>query len=313
MGPLAVTAKAPTLADFGTKRFLPWVRETRGLKPRSRRYYLRGWDLIKRTPLVGMTIDRINSEIIDRLKIRGVKQAEVSAAYRNQAMRTLSRALNLTVEWKVINQAPRIHLEPEDEREELITPEREERLLQHAGPTLRDVIILCQDTGGRPDEIFRIRVEDIDWQQQWIFNRHGKTKNSRRYLPIRDRVAEVLKRRAGKRTEGWLFPSDAKSGHLTTVTKAFACAREKAGLPDAVVLYSARHTFGTAVLAGTGNPAVTMKAMGHGSPKMMMRYQHPEYVEAVRRAINSRNGNNIVGGVGPTFGPSAKEGAPKGA
>jgi integrase len=64
-----------------------------------------------------------------------------------------------------------------------------------------------------------------------------------------------------------LFPSDSKVGHLTTVSKAFARAQEKAGLPDTVVLYSARHTFGTTVLAGTGNPAVTMKAMGHGAQR----------------------------------------------
>jgi integrase len=75
------------------------------------------------------------------------------------------------------------------------------------------------------------------------------------------------------------------------------------------VLYSARHTFGTIVLEETKNPAVTMKAMGHGSARMMMRYQHPEYVEAVREAINRRNeaaGNSV----GPTSGPTQKEGAP---
>ncbi len=71
LGPASVTAKAPRLADFGAKRFLPWVEETRGLKLKSRRYYKRGWQLLKRTPIMGMTIDRISSEIIDRLPLSG--------------------------------------------------------------------------------------------------------------------------------------------------------------------------------------------------------------------------------------------------
>jgi integrase len=96
--------------------------------------------------------------------------------------------MHLAEEWKVINRAPRVHLEPENEREELITAEREELLLKHAGPKLRDVIILCQDTGGRPEEIFCITIENINWDARTIFNPTGKSKNSKRYFPISDRV-----------------------------------------------------------------------------------------------------------------------------
>ena len=157
-------------------------------------------------------------------------------------------------------------------------------------------------TGARPEEIFRLRIEDIHWDERWIFNRCGKTKNSKRYLPISDRMLPLLQARAKGEKEGWVFPSKSKCGHLTTVAKGFARARELAGLPKTVVLYSARHTFGTTVLEETHNPAVTMKAMGHGSARMMMRYQHPEYVEAVRLAINRRN--ESLNGFGPTLGPT---------
>ena len=308
LGPRAVLAKAPTLGDFGAKRFIPWVNESRNLKKKSRRYYLRGWELLKGTSIVGMKLDQITSETIDRLPLKGGKREHLSPSYRNQALRTLSRLLHLAEEWKVIQRAPRVHLETENEREELITPERERLLLAHAGPKLRDVVILCQDTGGRPEEIFRMRIEHIDWGTRTIFNPHGKSKNSKRYFPISDRAEEVLKRRAGERKEGWLFPSKSKSGHLMTVAKSFARARQQAGLPASVVLYSARHTFGTTVLSETKNPAVTMKAMGHGSARMMMRYQHPEYVEAVRCVINRRN-EAAGNAVGPTFGPTQQNGA----
>lgn len=133
--------------------------------------------------------------------------------------------------------------------------------------------------------------------------RCGKSKKSKRYLPISDRMVEELKRLVAGRTQGWLLVSDSRCGHLTTVSKMFAIARKRARLPNSVVLYSARHTFGTDVLEGTKNPAVTMDVMGHTNPKMMMRYQHPEYTRAARQAINRRNLRN---GFGPNSGPTQK-------
>jgi integrase len=52
-------------------------------------------------------------------------------------------------------------------------------------------------------------------------------------------------------------------------------ARQAAGLPDSLVLYCARHTFGTATYEVTGNLAVIMKVMGHSDVRTAMRYQHP--------------------------------------
>ncbi|MGO9076808.1 MAG: tyrosine-type recombinase/integrase [Terriglobales bacterium] len=94
---------------------------------------------------------------------------------------------------------------------------------------------------------FRIRVENIDWTRRLIFNPGGKTKAARRHVPISERMLDMLMLRCSGKREGWLFPSTrAVGGHLTTVAKQFRDARSKAGLPGQLVLYCARHTFGTA-------------------------------------------------------------------
>jgi integrase len=99
----------------------------------------------------------------------------------------------------------------------------------------------------RPDEVFRIRTENINWSQRLIFNPNGKTRAARRYVPISERMLELLMVRCSDKREGWLFPSPrAKCGHLTTVAKQFREARSKAWLPESLVLYCARLTFGTA-------------------------------------------------------------------
>ena len=83
--------------------------------------------------------------------------------------------------------------------------------------------------------------------------------------------------------------------------KKFRQARHEARLPEKLVLYCGRHDYGTRVLQGTGNLAVVMRTMGHGSPSTAMKYQHPE-LEQVRRILNGTNSNvNPEQGLNGTF------------
>src|SRR5260221_7686493 len=133
-----------------------------------------------------------------------------------------------------------------------------------------------QDTGLRPEEVFRIRIENIDWKRREIFNPHSKTWASRRYVLISERMSELLMLRCAGKTEGWLFPSGrAADGRLTTVARQFREARSAAGLPASLVPYFARRTFGPAVYEATGNLAFVMKASGPSDVRPAMRSQHP--------------------------------------
>ena len=230
-----------------------------------------------------MTLDRITTEEVDSLALTG------SPAYLNQALRTLRSLLGKAVEWKVIAFAPKIVLMKEAGREQIIDQETEAKLLAVAKQPVKDILIIIQDTGMRPEEVFRIRIENIDWTRRLLFNPHGKTKASRRHVPLSERLLDVLLVRCAGKREGWLFPSKrAACGHLTTVAKQFRAACRDAGLPDSLVLYSARHTFGTAAYEATGNLAVVMKVMGHTDVRTSMRYQHPA-LDSLREAIAERN------------------------
>jgi integrase len=282
MGPSAVLRRAPVLAHF-SPRFLNWVAQAPALAPKTRRYYRIGWQVISQTPLVAMALDRITTEELDSLALAG------SPSYVNQALRTLRRLLGKAAEWKVITNAPRIKLAKEIGREQTIDAETESKLLTVAKQPLRDVLIIAQDTGLRPEEVFRVRIENIDWNRKEIFNPRGKTRASRRKVLISERMSDLLMLRCAGKTKGWLFPSErAANGHLTTVAKQFREARLAAGLPDSLVLYCARHTFGTAVYEATGNLALVMKAMGHSDVRTAMRYQHPA-LDSLREVIDQRN------------------------
>jgi integrase len=253
--------KAPGLVEFA-ERFLEWVKGAK-LESKSKTYYRDGWRLLAATPLAGMRLDQITAEDVDRINFAG------AAANTNCALRTLRRMLHKAEEWKLVRSAAKIKLQP---RQKLL---------------FRDIVMLMRDTGMRNErELYRVRIENINWNDKIIFVPDSKTPDGRRMVPMSDRVISLLRARCGARREGWVFPSKrSRSGHLTTVARRFREARTKAGLPEALVLYCGRHDYGTRVMKETGNLAAVMKTMGHKDAKTAMQYQHPE-LEIVRAALN---------------------------
>jgi integrase len=276
---LTVQRRTLTLADFSA-RFLAWVKTAR-LEPESRKYYESGWKMLSQTPIAAMRLTHITTDDAEAL------QFHHSPANGNRALRTLRRMLGKAAEWGVIPAAPRVKLFKEEGRSALINDDAESKLLEAAKQPLRDVLTIMLDCGMRPGEVFQMCWDDIDWERSVIFIPRGKTKLSRRYLPMSERIMTLLAARRKDQTEGWVFPSDSKSGHLTTVATAFETVRKGAGLSSEIKLYSARHTFATKVLAATGNLSLVMRTLGHSNAQTAMIYQHPS-MEDVRQVVNAR-------------------------
>lgn len=279
-GSSLIPRRGPILSQFAS-RFLQWL-ETSQLEPQSTRYYRNGLRMIQETRLAGMRLDQITTDEVEAVRFSG------SPANANNALRTVRRMLGKATEWGLIRTAPRIKLRKEFGRSAIIDPETEVKFLTFASQPLKDVLVIMLDTGMRPSEVFRMRWENVNWDTRTIFIPYGKTRNSRRYVPMSQRIIDALLVRAVGKREGWVFPSHSRSGHLVSVEKQFIEVRAKAGISPAVVLYCARHTFATEVLGATGNLALIMKAMGHSDAKTAMVYQHPA-IETVRQVVDQRN------------------------
>jgi integrase len=245
-----------------------------------------------------MRLDQINGDYADQLKFPG------SAANANCALRTLRRMLHKAEEWKMIDHSPKIRMMKEHGRHLRLDDEAERKLLAGACPgkwrqrtreLFRDIVILMRDTGMRNQrELYRIRVENLDWENRVIFVPDSKTPEGRRLVRMSSRVFEVLRRRCGTKTEGWVFPSTRSvSGQLCSIDRLFREARQQAGFPKELVLYCARHDYGTRILMRTGNLAAVMRTMGHRDVRTAMHYQHPE-LEVVRAALDYDTTNEAV-------------------
>ena len=104
------------------------------------------------------------------------------------------------------------------------------------------------------------------------------------YAPV---VRQTAQTKFSEQKEGWVFPSKrAGGGHLTTVAKQFEKARTEAGLPSDLVLYCARHGFGTEMYRATKNLFAVMNVMGHTTVSTTMKYRHQDIDEVA--AVASR-------------------------
>jgi integrase len=269
-----------------SERFLGWVK-TAQIEPKTRIYYEYGWKTLSRSALSKIQVAVITSDIVEAVGFTKSDGKPASPKYSNQAICTLKRMLSKAKEWHLIAEVPAIKPRKAYGRDRLITQEDEDKLIATASQPLRDVLIIAMDTGMRPNEIFRIRSEDILWSEMEIFIPKSKTDAGRRKVPISERMqAILLKRSTGK--PGWIFPSKTGKGHLKSVAVAFRGARSRAELDERLVLYSARHTFGTFALQATGNLPAVMQTMGHASVSSTLPYQH-HGTKLIRGAIDKRN------------------------
>ena len=275
--------KPPTLREY-SKNFLQWV-ETGRLESDSRRYYRNGWRLLEQTKIAGMRMDQITKDEVEKLKFPG------SASNGNNALRTLRRMYSKAKEDKLIFEVPDFALFKEHGRSLRLNDDAERRLSGVAEQPLKDIIVVMRDTGMRnARELYCMRVENVDFDAGTIFTPDSKTESGRRFIPMSGRVKQILTERCKGRNEGWVWMSRYKGKHIGEgmVYRQWARARQAAGLPRELVLYCARHDFGSFVLAKTGNLKAVMNAMGHGDVRSAMIYQHPEG-EIIRNALNARH------------------------
>jgi integrase len=268
-------------------------------KEGTRKYYRVGWKMLEKTTLAGRRIDHIERNLISELAVGS------SPANTNNALRTLRRMLKQAQEWGMIQSVPKVRLVEEQGRETLLEPWMEAKLLavmevgrrptsKHAPKSvnygwqpLRDVLLIMLDTGMRPAEVFRMEWEHVQWERERIFVPRSKSRKSKRYVPLSERVKEALLMRAQE--SRFIFPSARSgSGHIETVQKQFDRAKKLAGLPEAIVLYCARHRFSTDAMDGTGNVMAVMDVMGHSKMDTTRVYQHPG-LKQIGTVINKRN------------------------
>ncbi len=171
-------------------------------------------------------------------------------------------------------------------------------------PKLHNIALLSLQTGARAGEIFNLKGQDIDFDNELITLRDTKNTETR-YAPMTKDVKIILKRRMPDNSNDYIF-TDKNGEKIKEVSNAFQRIVDRLGLNDGikdprqrVVFHTCRHTFAS-WLAMQGTPILTIaRLMGHKSISMSERYSHlsPEHnkqaVMGLEATFNS-NKKNVV-------------------
>jgi integrase len=286
--------------DF-VKKFLSWVEVKHKDKPKTVQYYNeRVAALIRFNNLKLAPLSKIDEELIaDFVRWRSKttvtrgngKNATVdthrpvSVATVNRDLTVLKRVLNVAHEWKYRTQQPKIrNISGEEGHERVITHEEEQIYLAAAPQPLEDFVTIALDTGLRPDsELCALRWENVHFEPVgkarfgYVHIPRGKTKNSKRNVPLSALVKTILKRRyetAGKPQFGFVFArEDGTAIPYTSIDTQHDRTIDK--LDFRFRIYDCRHTFGTRLGETNADAYTICKLMGHSNILVSQRYVHP--------------------------------------
>ena len=156
---------------------------------------------------------------------------------------------------------------------------------------LKDVASLILETGMRPEEVYRIRVENVHFEQSFLFNPDGKTRAAKRRIPLNRTALEILKRRAASAEGVYLFLHRRRlDAPMVKANNAHSRALVACKVRP-FRLYDLRHTSATRA-AQAGMDLTTLAALlGHSKLNMVMRYAHPqeEHQSAAVRLLEAAN------------------------
>jgi integrase len=168
-------------------------------------------------------------------------------------------------------------------RERIPTADEIATLLRRAKPAFRLIYTGLSQCGARPGELCRAQIADVDWQKGRITLAEHKTARKTgkpRVIPIGKNFGQTLQKAIDHRQSGPVFRSPTGAawtvGNLSSTHRRL---RNAAGLPHDLVLYLARHRFGTEALRARVPLKDVADLMGHASVTTTEIYLHRDVTE----------------------------------
>jgi len=275
---------APAFGDAMTA-FLSWSEDEHSQHPATSLRYRTSSKPLLAFSKFNKSIDQITPALIEEYKSRRGRQLgkrtkrHIKPATINRELACLKCMFNhaLKERYDFRNPVSKVGFLPEDnEQTRVLTFEEQHQYLAVASETLEDVAGLMLETGMRPEEVYRITVENVALDQGSLFIPFGKTKAARRRIPLTSVALEILERRISTTKGTCIFPHRKDPNRpILKVNKAHWTALKNSGVKR-FRLYDCRHTWATRA-AEAGMDMITLAALlGHSNLNMVKRYCHPQ-------------------------------------
>lgn len=222
-----------------------------------------------------------------------LKGEGLAAATCNHHIKLLRHALNLAIDWEMLetNPAARVPLFHEDNKVEHYMDEVElERLLNvlrtDGNVSVCLIAMFLLSSGCRLNEVLSAKWSDVDMVKRVFVVRASNSKSKRlRSVPLNDSSLDVLNKLDTSGEFDHLFINRQTGKPYTTVTKVWQRLRKAAGLPH-LRLHDLRHQYASFLVNGGRTLYEVQQILGHSDPKVTMRYAHLS-TKALQDAANS--------------------------
>jgi integrase len=279
---------ALTFAAFFTEHYMPHVKG-----------HKRSWEKDE-----GMFNLRLKAEFgdlplasINRQQVQAfhskVKAEGLAAATCDHQIKLLRHALNLAVEWEMLELNPiaKLHLFNEDNKvEHYLDDAQREKLLEVLTSNLQfptcQVALFLVSTGARLNEAVQAKWSHIDRDNRvWRVPASNSKSKRIRSIPLNDSALDLL----GKlETEGkfeYLFINLETGKPPAYVHKYWARVRKDANLPK-LRLHDLRHEYASMLINSGRSLFEVQHILGHSDPKVTQRYAHLS-TKSLQEAANS--------------------------
>jgi site-specific recombinase XerD len=230
-------------------------------------------------------LKKIDSRIVEKFLLSRYAISKHGAALYH---RTLKAAFNTALRWNYISENPfiKVKLPKLPKKLPLFISEYELQLIlkEVNSVTIRNMILLSNDTGMRLGEVVNLRWKNVDLQQKIIQVSNSddfQTKSKQdRIIPLTNRLYDILIKRAPniftlKNNNDLVFLTKNKvKFNQDYVSKKFKTAVRDLGLNEGYKFHTLRHSYATNLVNSGASLFVVQHLLGHADLKTTQIYSH---------------------------------------
>lgn len=239
----------------------------------------------------GVDWSRRGLDAITNAEVRAL-HAAIGRTHRTMANRVIelvSSIYNRAREWGFPGANPAEGIEPfrEEKRDRFIQPDELPRffkaLRDDTSADFQHFVLLALLTGARRGNILAMRWQEIDLESAtW---RIGRTKNDEPvFVALVPEAVEILRKREPQE-EGFVFPAESASSHMTPPKKRWRALLDRAELED-FRIHDLRRSLGSWQAITGASLVVIGKSLGHRSPNATAIYARL-HLDPVRAAVGT--------------------------
>ena len=269
-------ASVPTFTEFMEGHYLPYARPRKRTADKDESLFR----LRLKKAFGNVPIDQLTRVQIQAFHT-AIREEGLSPASCDHYVKLLRHALNLAVDWDMLNKNPaaKVPLYNIDNKIEHYMDEKQLEQLMHVlindkNRPVCSVVLYLLSTGARLNEALQAKWLHIDRQQKlWRIPSEISKSKKVRAVPLNETALAILD---DLKTEGrydHLFVNVKTGKPYTTIHKVWNRLRRDAGLPH-LRIHDLRHAFASYLISNNRSLFEVQQILGHSDPSVTQRYTH---------------------------------------